>query len=326
MMEESERLRAQAAFFLLAGDEADLRRNLAVAAGLRRSIQRLCGYAYKLEQSKLIDMEDVRKYSAVCDRLFRIRIQLQNAFDGDDMNRVAPTNFREWSDVLKWAQAAYLSLPERKVFIAKIVNNGSYLWQMALQHFAYGRRMEHISSLIFCEHRGYFFALIAPEELRRMIGFPARRPPLVDVRAVNWEILPFDSEHLKSIRAAVRAISTAGQSGISTPSYDRLLFFEEMNNPKPVALVRGLGAFKRYFGVQFSERLVALENTHKGNAIYIMFDDWKELSKLSKQELLASKNEGRSFIRIVHSDGWKTRCEQTLRTLYGRNSTPQEQS
>ena len=41
-----------------------------------------------------------------------------------------------------------------------------------------------------------------------------------------------------------------------------------------------------------------------GNAIYVMFEDWEELSKRSRLELLRDRN-GAAFERIVHRPGWK---------------------
>jgi hypothetical protein len=60
---------------------------------------------------------------------------------------------------------------------------------------------------------------------------------------------------------------------------------------------------------------VAFENPREGNAIYIVFGKWEEISKFSKSELLESKNDGRSFVRVIHIGDWKSRLKEKLRNL-----------
>ncbi len=55
---------------------------------------------------------------------------------------------------------------------------------------------------------------------------------------------------------------------------------------KPEAYIAGTNGFLRYFGAKYSDNLVVFENLNYGNAIYIMYDDWKELSKRSRVDLL----------------------------------------
>jgi hypothetical protein len=55
---------------------------------------------------------------------------------------------------------------------------------------------------------------------------------------------------------------------------------------KPQAYVSGTSGFNRYFGAQFKDNLVVFENLEYGNAIYAMSENWAELSKLSRTDLL----------------------------------------
>lgn len=73
---------------------------------------------------------------------------------------------------------------------------------------------------------------------------------------------------------------------------------------RPQALVTGTSHFARYVGAKFRDDLVVFENIRWGNAIYVMFEDWEDLSKLSRTELIASDH---SFERVVHRDGWERR-------------------
>ena len=56
--------------------------------------------------------------------------------------------------------------------------------------------------------------------------------------------------------------------------------------------------------------LVVFENIEYGNALYVMFDDWHELSKKSRIELLSSKTA--KFIRIPHTKTWKHRLRSII--------------
>jgi hypothetical protein len=67
---------------------------------------------------------------------------------------------------------------------------------------------------------------------------------------------------------------------------------------------------RNYFGVKFSDRLIAFENLEYGNAIYLLFEDWQELSRLSRTELL--QRPGNLFYRIKHRFGWQTKLAQIV--------------
>jgi hypothetical protein len=78
---------------------------------------------------------------------------------------------------------------------------------------------------------------------------------------------------------------------------------------KPIRFVFGKSGFRRYFGAKIEENLIIFENMEYGNAIYILFDKWEEMSKRSRLELLSGKF-GTDFFRVVHKDGW----EETVRS------------
>ena len=64
---------------------------------------------------------------------------------------------------------------------------------------------------------------------------------------------------------------------------------------------------RRYIGAKFKDNLVVFENIEYGNAIYILFDNWMEISKMSRIEILQRKE--KDFIRLPHRKNW----EQVLR-------------
>lgn len=115
---------------------------------------------------------------------------------------------------------------------------------------------------------------------------------------VSWEILPPGTkEEIVAYLSRKRALSEMQQKTIED-RYDVLMSF------KPLQMIYGTSGFQRYFGAQIKENLVVFENIEYGNAIYVIYEDWEELSKRSRLELLSGKF-GKNFDRIIHNKGWK---------------------
>jgi hypothetical protein len=130
---------------------------------------------------------------------------------------------------------------------------------------------------------------------------------------VNWEILP-PGERESNIKRILANMPDDPE--IRKKVMDRYEFLEKL---KPEAFIQGHGGFKRYFGAKFSASLVVFENVEYGNAIYVMFADWEQQSKRSRQELLASGQEGKTFVRIPHvQQKWKKEVKQILAKHLGR--------
>lgn len=124
---------------------------------------------------------------------------------------------------------------------------------------------------------------------------------------VNWEILP-PGEREGNIN---RILSNLPEDpDIKKKVMDRYDFLAKL---RPEAFIHGHGGFKRYFGAKFSDALVVFENVEYGNAIYVMYADWKEKSQQSRQELLATGQEGKTFTRIPHRERWKKEVQELLK-------------
>jgi len=82
-------------------------------------------------------------------------------------------------------------------------------------------------------------------------------------------------------------------------------------NPK--RYIYGEGMSSRYFGAMMEEDIVVFENLDYGNAIYILSDNWTELSRMSRIDILR-KHEN-EYIRILHKSGWERQLEHTLADL-----------
>ncbi len=79
---------------------------------------------------------------------------------------------------------------------------------------------------------------------------------------------------------------------------------------RPEAYVAGTNGFLRYFGAKFGDNLITFENLAYGNALYVMYEDWRELSRRSRIDLLKGPRDG--FDRIEHRDGWEDRLEALI--------------
>lgn len=115
---------------------------------------------------------------------------------------------------------------------------------------------------------------------------------------VSWEILPPGEieENITRILTGIKSTDPKLRQRIT----DRYKFLISL---KPQNIIQGTSRFQRYFGAKFADDLVIFENVEYGNAIYVMFDNWEELSQRSRTELLTSEDQ--NFIRIRHTMTWK---------------------
>lgn len=77
---------------------------------------------------------------------------------------------------------------------------------------------------------------------------------------------------------------------------------------EPVRYLRGTGGLNKYVGAQFADDLVVFENVNYGNAVWILFEAWAEISKRSRIDLLRLRDA--PYERIVHSEGWQGRLTE----------------
>ena len=115
---------------------------------------------------------------------------------------------------------------------------------------------------------------------------------------VTWDILPPGSREEAIQRLFRGRQPTRDERDTATSRYD---FFQSLN---PRQLIVGSSAFRRYFGALLEDNLVVFENIQYGNAVYIMYQNWQELSQRSRLELLSGRV-GDHFDRIIHKDGWQ---------------------
>ncbi|MFZ5495204.1 MAG: hypothetical protein ACOZE5_07690 [Verrucomicrobiota bacterium] len=122
---------------------------------------------------------------------------------------------------------------------------------------------------------------------------------------IAWEILPpGQRDRIMARLAGGRVVSPEKQQLIE----DRYNFLLSLN---PTQILVGTSGMQRYLGGMLKPDFVLFENIEYGNAIYSMYEDWEQLSKRSRVELLSGRF-GTNFDRIVHSPGWKGRVKRLV--------------
>lgn len=131
---------------------------------------------------------------------------------------------------------------------------------------------------------------------------------LTIVTTVGWEIFPPGTmdRTFSVITQRLRNPSPEHQREIQKRA-------NVLNRLHPTEYIVGSGMNSRYFGAKFGENIVVFENIDYGNALYILFDNWQEISQMSRIDIL--KRHERDFIRIIHKDGWEKALKRHLNDL-----------
>jgi hypothetical protein len=123
---------------------------------------------------------------------------------------------------------------------------------------------------------------------------------------VSWEVIPPGTREDAVARLFRGRVPTDEERYEVEERYD---FLMSLN---PARLVYGASGLERYFGASINENLVVFENIRYGNAIYIMFENWRELSQRSRTELLSGRF-GQNFERVLHNSGWKETVKEIIK-------------
>jgi len=125
---------------------------------------------------------------------------------------------------------------------------------------------------------------------------------------IPWTILPAGEQPFPHILSHYEFLKRSSFD-VQIAS-ERLKLIETL---KPAKTYKGLDEFDGYFVFYFAETGIAvLECPLKGNAIYIIRNDWETLSKCTKAELLTSHQS--NVTRIVHSGDWFSRLRKIIST------------
>ncbi|MCD8445637.1 hypothetical protein [Tenacibaculum finnmarkense] len=123
--------------------------------------------------------------------------------------------------------------------------------------------------------------------------------------SLTWDIFPPGerNEDLERIMRGSRNLTPERIEQIQN-KYDYLI------NLNPVEIISGLSGMRKYFGAKFSENLVVFENLSYGNAIYVLFENWVELSQMSRTEIQTRPDN--EYIRIKHTANWEQNLEKVI--------------
>ena len=142
---------------------------------------------------------------------------------------------------------------------------------------------------------------------------PSDQPVANYVRTLHvaWEILPPGNANEVIQQVSERLQPTNHERAVLE---ERVHVLYALN---PTSFIAGTSGFARYFGAMFGEDFVVFENLRYGNAMYVMYENWGQLSQWSRRDLIRSDNEG--YERIPHARGWQAHLRQlVLRYLRDR--------
>ncbi len=132
---------------------------------------------------------------------------------------------------------------------------------------------------------------------------PATRVP---VRHLNWQVLPPGRYPWERLQQAVQPLIDRVKKGNRLVISRRL---ELISDAGPEFVAVGRAGFTGYLVFGFpAKNLYVLESILYGNATYVFEENWEELSKMTKAQIL---NETLQKQRIIHREGW----ERSVRSL-----------
>jgi hypothetical protein len=131
------------------------------------------------------------------------------------------------------------------------------------------------------------------------------------IQRKNWEILPPGSypwpKIVERINKDTKVIKNV------TVTEDRLKFFYDK---KPSFIATGKSGFSGYWVFGYSHhKNIFLESQYYGNATYLLNENWEELSKKTKSELI---NSNLSVARVIHDENW----DKNIQTYFETNNRP----
>lgn len=127
------------------------------------------------------------------------------------------------------------------------------------------------------------------------------------VKRLNWTVLPQGKMPWSSLKKAVEKIIEETPKGKRSYLEHRL---ELINKYQPNFTAVGNAGFHGYIIMGFTNKnLFVLESPFYGNATYILENDWEELSKRTKAEII---NANLCKYRLIHKEGWDAEIKRLL--------------
>lgn len=126
---------------------------------------------------------------------------------------------------------------------------------------------------------------------------------------VHWEILPSGEKTQEEVISLIKSTISSDIKKTIKPIVEKRL--ATIANYEPDEIAIGVGGYKGYIVYNFPEKSISvLECDNVNNATYVFdIDNWKELSKLSKTEIIESNLAKR---RIIHDPSWESAISELL--------------
>lgn len=129
-----------------------------------------------------------------------------------------------------------------------------------------------------------------------------------NVTRLNWKIFPRGEYPWETIREITEERLQRQPRGNRPVISNRL---EKITSHTPNFVAIGQGGFYDYIVFGFpSKNIFILESIKNGNATYVFDDNWEELSRMTKAEII---NNHLQRERIFHRPGWEGRINEILR-------------
>ncbi len=128
----------------------------------------------------------------------------------------------------------------------------------------------------------------------------ATRDDFIGTVHLDWEVFPpGNAAQLIASITKGHGSASGGRAGVVAA---RLKLFAK---PPVDKLIKGTNSFGSYIGALYADNLVVFENMNYGNALYVLYDNWQDISKRSRLDLLRGTT--KAFDRYVHTAGWEDR-------------------
>lgn len=127
------------------------------------------------------------------------------------------------------------------------------------------------------------------------------------LKRANWQIIPEGEIVWERVNQIAGNIQDPKENVGQLQKYR----FKTIIQYKPDLVYYGKGGFHGYLVFVFKRKnLVLMENMIYGNATYVFRDNWEELSKLSKAEIIKHNLQEK---RLVHREGWPYQIGKLLK-------------
>ena len=133
-----------------------------------------------------------------------------------------------------------------------------------------------------------------------------KREEYVATTLVDWEIFPPGS--LERFLAKAKAGIGKGDNKSSQVIEERVAEFRRLS---PERFILGKGGFNRYIGAVLPHNIVVFENIRYGNALYVLYENWEDVSQRFRNDLL--KGTSAEYERIPHVEGWADQFREAVR-------------